>query len=920
MTTRELELNIRAKADVAALKNLERETTALAKSLQATGAAFDAANADAKQLAAAYGQLTAAERSQIQSAAQMSVALDRAAVARERAAQAAQATVAAESRSLAAAANTVAAQERAAQSATRTATAEQKLAQERERTYQASQKTERGEHDIERARQNAIKATAQAEAAELRLEKARKSGSGGLANSVQGIQRMLAGGAIVLATRQVLRFGESILDAAEQGASLENLESKFDNLAESIGSSGTELRGVLREASSGMIDMATLMQGASDLISFGLAKNVEDAGRLTNLISQLRIDPNILNLTLSNNSQLRLDALGLSIENVKNRIAELKAQGAVGDLFDQAVILELEKRLATVGDQSESTAAQITAMKATATDTSNAFKQAFAGTMAEAIRAARGEVDSLDQALLLTAEHYGTVLGRITSSVGFAGVIAATRAQIKDLGGDIFALDSAVAEMKKNNGVGIFTPETDPAFVRSMAEAVGLYTAELTRLQNIFTGRTPRWALESQLNGFTQAAQEAAQATEKLNLEQQELAGRADKAFAVDAVRRYAKAIVDAKFGVEDLKAAEEAAAEAAERVAERQEEAMQHRLQLLQAYRDAAAAGGAFFSTQIDADLPIFNDDMSTNVEPLNALIKDLATNAGAGALSMADLGIAMGEFGPDAADAAVKAVILNDAIKNLIGQWQAGIIPDAGSLLEQVDLAIAALQNADLPALKIQLEADQVTFADEMDRGEQRWFEQMGEDVEIPINGDIDPFKAALDEAMSLVTGTPADALTLQLLADYQNVLDATTAGIPDAITAIPADARTVEVLADSTAVHSELATLEQLTPVITATILANVQIGNVSGTPPGRANGGPVYNGLPYIVGERGAELFIPWTNGTVVSNGQMSNQRGMPQTFQVTNIFYGPANPEQVEQATRQAGDRFLSQFQRRGGVA
>ena len=35
--------------------------------------------------------------------------------------------------------------------------------------------------------------------------------------------------------------------------------------------------------------------------------------------------------------------------------------------------------------------------------------------------------------------------------------------------------------------------------------------------------------------------------------------------------------------------------------------------------------------------------------------------------------------------------------------------------------------------------------------------------------------------------------------------------------------------------------------------------------------RANGGPVSSGTPYIVGERGPELFVPSRSGTIVPNG-------------------------------------------------
>lgn len=37
------------------------------------------------------------------------------------------------------------------------------------------------------------------------------------------------------------------------------------------------------------------------------------------------------------------------------------------------------------------------------------------------------------------------------------------------------------------------------------------------------------------------------------------------------------------------------------------------------------------------------------------------------------------------------------------------------------------------------------------------------------------------------------------------------------------------------------------------------------------PGKASGGPVIAGKPYVVGERGSELFVPATNGRIIPNG-------------------------------------------------
>ena len=42
--------------------------------------------------------------------------------------------------------------------------------------------------------------------------------------------------------------------------------------------------------------------------------------------------------------------------------------------------------------------------------------------------------------------------------------------------------------------------------------------------------------------------------------------------------------------------------------------------------------------------------------------------------------------------------------------------------------------------------------------------------------------------------------------------------------------------------------------------------------------RANGGPVTAGQPYIVGEKGAELFVPSTSGNIISNAKLSSGGG------------------------------------------
>ena len=64
------------------------------------------------------------------------------------------------------------------------------------------------------------------------------------------------------------------------------------------------------------------------------------------------------------------------------------------------------------------------------------------------------------------------------------------------------------------------------------------------------------------------------------------------------------------------------------------------------------------------------------------------------------------------------------------------------------------------------------------------------------------------------------------------------------------------------------------------------------NVGGKPPERAAGGPVSAGMPYLVGERGPELFTPATSGSIIPNGALTTSaaRGAGSTM-IVNLSVG-----------------------------
>lgn len=127
--------------------------------------------------------------------------------------------------------------------------------------------------------------------------------------------------------------------AAREGAAIEYAAVKFDNLSRSIGTTSSALLMDLRSAVKGTMSDVELMAGASDMLALGLAKSHDQAVRLTAVAGALGWNMAQLTLTITNETTMRLDSLGLSVESVKGRYEALKAAGIDGQqAMTQAVI------------------------------------------------------------------------------------------------------------------------------------------------------------------------------------------------------------------------------------------------------------------------------------------------------------------------------------------------------------------------------------------------------------------------------------------------------------------------------------------------------------------------------------------------------------------------------------------------------
>lgn len=82
----------------------------------------------------------------------------------------------------------------------------------------------------------------------------------------------------------------------------------------------------------------------------------------------------------------------------------------------------------------------------------------------------------------------------------------------------------------------------------------------------------------------------------------------------------------------------------------------------------------------------------------------------------------------------------------------------------------------------------------------------------------------------------------------------------------------------------------------PILQAIPLVN-QIPGLARTPakpPGRAAGGPVTGGMPYTVGERGPELFLPGQSGSIVPNHLLGRGGGGQQSIHIQIDVAGKAH--------------------------
>jgi len=218
--------------------------------------------------------------------------------------------------------------------------------------------------------------------------------------AVQGFGDSLSGmmGKAALVAGVVAGVGvamKEVYETAKEGADLEYARTRFDNLAASIGTVSDALLGDLRDATSGMMSDAELVAGAADFMALGLAKSHDEVVRLTSVAGALGMNMNQLVLTLTNQTTMRFDALGISVDGFDAKVKALEASGlSANEAFTEAFLQQAEAQIEKVGAKAETSAGQIQIMESAFKNLGDAIKL----TMADAM-------DGLAPALTTLADH-----------------------------------------------------------------------------------------------------------------------------------------------------------------------------------------------------------------------------------------------------------------------------------------------------------------------------------------------------------------------------------------------------------------------------------------------------------------------------------------------------------------------------------
>jgi hypothetical protein len=486
------------------------------------------------------------------------------------------------------------------------------------------------------------------------------------------------------------------------GAELQTTTERFGKLAASINTTADALLGKLREATKGMISDAELMASASGIVSLKLADNEEQVVRLATVVGTLGWDMQQVILTFANLSTMRLDALGLSVDEVKQKQKELMDQGmSTAAAFKEAVIQAGEARL-DVGGVSESEQAFKQA-EAAVVNFKNAVLESTIATLSQAgafeslaatansIQLAtdfRAEIGALREEGAITTVEWLKLLNTLSQSGAAAAEV--------ELAGIIMRDTLTDTDEEINQQLGSWQ-----VWARTVAIQTG-YAAQTAaaNMNAIFTG------LLGISNGLGDTSAFLPQADEFDYLAAGARAGKDYRSgLAIEA--RQARIDQNLQFVRHDpdfIATGREVRNEM-EYAAEAVYGYSSALGSMSTAEQEAAEAHSRFLSSfneelRAKPEDGLYNAEGVANVEAVNKALYEQVEAAGASAATLALLGVATGQFTQEQAEAALKAAVLQEQIRAIAASVAAGDL-SIGDALGQLNQAREALDASNLAAV---------------------------------------------------------------------------------------------------------------------------------------------------------------------------------------------------------------------------
>jgi len=243
--------------------------------------------------------------------------------------------------------------------------------------------------------------------------------SAGWATLVTGVNQAMG------VMKKVVKIGKAVYDMTKQGAQLEFMAGKFDRLSLAAGTTSDVLLNDLRKATQGTRSDMELMASAGDFMSLGLAKTSDEVIRLTTVAGALNMDMNQLVLTLANQTTMRFDQLGVSVDGFKEKVKALEDAGlSANDAFTEAFLQQAEEQVRKVGNAADASIGGFMQMEAAIKNLGDAIKNDFADSMNEAAPFLTGVANGLMNATI-EASNYKDMLRQMKSALD-AGAISET--------------------------------------------------------------------------------------------------------------------------------------------------------------------------------------------------------------------------------------------------------------------------------------------------------------------------------------------------------------------------------------------------------------------------------------------------------------------------------------------------------------